>query len=49
MKTTLSSLILIALERPRSPLRFFGKHNWDYWVRQAVAFQSSAGRRTKGR
>jgi hypothetical protein len=37
MKTGLCSLILIALERARSPLRFFGIHNWDYWVRQGVA------------
>jgi hypothetical protein len=37
MKTSLSSLILITLERTRSPLRFLGNHNWDYWVRRAVA------------
>ena len=37
MKTALASLILIALERARTPLRFFGIHNWDYWVRQALA------------
>ena len=37
MKTAPSSLILIALERARLPLRLFGTHNWDYWARQAVA------------